>query len=1093
MKDTPFGRITRSVRWLRLALFGVIPLLIMLVGGLYWGMQRIVAEQQEKLTIHFLLTANTIAQHERFLWRLQDENARLGALRFSEAAFLQQSPLDGRPGWRLFRGQEQGVHLPFSLICVPRDCPERGHDSWGAGQYLTDAFTSFWSTSPLPSGDAFLIDGDSSLSIATPGIGANADPFPLTQARLLAVDGRIRQALTEHAGPEGEIALEGREILWLRTPELPETMVGVIRAPVPAQTWHGAFGRPVEIYAATLLKLERTALYELATGKTSYDRFWLTHRDRDLLVGRGQAPVTEDPEIPSDVPVREYTAEGLVFRFESRNGRWDALYRVGYARLFSDNAWLALAAGLLFLLGVAGMALFARWYDRRVLAPATHAQRDLVESEAFNRTLIDTTPVALCVMDRGTGELKFGNQLARRWLGLREPEEDPAADSPPFRQLRQKLARVEGPGAIDAFEASDGYILQVAYVPARYRQQNVILCAFTDISTRAEIERTLARAKREADRASAAKSIFLATMSHEIRTPLYGVLGTLELLELTPLSDAQQRHVSTIRSSSGILLQLISDILDTTRIETGQMVLESEAFHPRHLVEDAVAAYAAMAWQKRQLLFATIDPEVPATLCGDPGRIRQILNNLISNAIKFTETGHVIVRLRASGERDGRALIALEVEDTGVGIDAEHRARLFEPFYQIDGGEHEFRGAGLGLSICMQLAKLMGSRIELDSEPGAGSRFSLDLALEREADLDTETDTKAQAEPELSGARIQVRAAHPELADNLCRWLWRWGAQARPAGSPPLADSPDDVLVDVMLADPTPPPSWRGRYVVAGSALAIPMSAAAADGHRLDSIASVIAATLRGETVSGAEPRARSLPEPLGMSVLIAEDNPINRATLAHQLELLGCAVTMAADGVEALAHWRASPHFDAVLTDVNMPRLNGYGLARAIRAEDPRIRIVGVTANAMREEEHKCREAGMTSWLVKPIGLRALYRHLRGETTKASAARTGSDGASASVSDDATLPPQYASLFNDAMRADIAHARATLAAGQPGELLATLHRMRGAMAMLQMSVLIARFEQLEDRIRAEGIGSEAGHEVESAMRALEAELATLG
>lgn len=1083
MKDTPFGRITRSVRWFRFALFGVLPILLILAGGLYWGTQRLVAEREETLKVQFSLLMGYIDMHETLLRRLQDENARLSAPPPGEGASLHPQPLPERPGQSLFRGQEQGMHLPFSMLCAPPDCAAARRHGLHMGPYLSNAYTTFWSTSSFPPGETFLLDRDSSVAFSVPGVRVASGMGELSGEEFLAVTDRVREAFGDRAGSSvRRRGPTGRDVQWLYSPRLPRSMIAVIRAPVSRRVWEGVVAP--DVYAASVLRSQRIAVFDYFLGKPSYDEFWLSQGNGLPLVGEGVPPVdesVEEDDAPGDHPPR-YTRDGLVFRFKSHDGAWEAHYRIGYAQMLRGNAWLPLSALALLVLGVGGAAGFTYWYNRRVVAPAWTAQRELVESEAFNRTIIDTAPVALCVLERNDGVLS-GNALAMRWLGLTEG----ATGSATLDRLRAAIADAWGPDEIPVFVAADGSQLQVAYAPARYRQQDVTLCAFTDISARAEIERTLARAKREADRASAAKSTFLATMSHEIRTPLYGVLGTLELLELTPLSEEQQRHVTTIRSSSGILLQLISDILDTTRIETGQMVLESEPFSPRHLVEDSVAAYAAMAWQKQLLLFAVIDPEVPATLRGDPGRIRQILNNLISNAIKFTETGHVIVRLRASGERDGRALIALDVADTGVGIDAGHRARLFEPFYQIDAGEHEFRGAGLGLAICMRLAKLMGSQIELDSEPGVGSRFSLDLALEREADPDSETDTQAQAAPELSGARIQVRAAHPELADNLCRWLWHWGAQARPAGAPPLADGPDDVLVDVMLADPTPPPNWRGRHVVAGSALAIPMSAAAADGHRLDSIASVIAATLRGETASGAEPQARGLPEPLGMRVLVAEDNPINRATLAHQLELLGCTVTAATDGVEALAHWRASPHFDAVLTDVNMPRLNGYGLARAIRAEDPRIRIVGVTANAMREEEHKCREAGMTSWLVKPIGLRALYRHLRGETTKAQAPRT--DG----ITDDTGLPAQYTGLFNDAMRADIAHTRATLAAGQADELLAILHRMRGAMAMLQMSELIARFEQLEDRIRAEGIGSEAGREVESAMRALEAELAALG
>lgn len=1084
MKNTPFGRVTRSIRWLRLALFGMVPLLIVLVGGLYWGTQRIVAEQQEKLTVHFSLLVQNIDQHESFLWRLQDENARLAVLRFSDAAFLQQMPSTVRPGWRLYRGQEQGVHLPFSLICAAQDCPDRSDDTWGVGQYLTDAFTSFWSTAPLPSGDAFLLDLDRRLSVATPGIGSGKGGNLLTETRLLAVDNRIRQTLIElSAAKGGATGLEGREILWLRTPDLPDSMIGVIRAPIQAQTWHSETGRPAETYAATLLKLERTALYEIATGKPSYDEFWLTHRDQAPLVGVGDVPATGDPGPRADQPVREYTLEGLVFRFKSGNGRWDAYYRVTYARLFSDYAGLGIALGVL-LLGLGGMAVFARGYDRRVIAPAITAQRDLMDSEAFNRAIIDTTPVALCMLDRGSGRLEFGNPLARQWLGLAETDVDAdnAGNAGAFQRLRQRLAQAAGPGTLDGFEAQDGKVLQVAYAPTRYRKQDVILCAFTDVSAHAEIERTLARARREADRASAAKSTFLATMSHEIRTPLYGVLGTLELLELTPLNEEQRRQLQTIQNSSAVLLQIISDILDTTRIETGQLALDVQPFASRPLVEDAVAAYAAMARQKGLRLFAIVDTGVPAWLRGDPARIRQILDNLISNAIKFTETGHVIVRLRVEGGTAGAPVIGVEVEDTGVGIAEEDQAQLFDPFYQVDAASHTLRGAGLGLSICMRLARLMEGRLELDSLPGRGSRFLLTLPLATEAGADEA--------PDLAGARVHVRAGHPELAGNLCAWFAHWGALASPveASVGPIAPiAPDDLLVEVLLAPDAVAMEWPGPRIVGLDAGEMAGAGqVAVDGHHLDELGQAIDAQRRGETVASTV-RAASNPARLGLRVLVAEDNPINRATLDHQLKQLGCVVVTASDGEQALARWREGV-FDIVLTDVNMPRFNGYELTSTLRREGVAVPIIGVTANALRDEEQRCRDAGMTAWLVKPIGLRGLWALLHRHAPKANPL-AGVD-ASPPMADESPLPPQYADLFVDTMRADAASVRAAMERGESAQAAATLHRMRGALAIMGMADLVARFERAEARLRGGQEGATPlGDEVATALAALDAAL----
>jgi len=1071
MKDTPFGRVTRSARWLRLAFFGLLPVLLLLLVGLYWGVNRYLHEQRQQLDIDFALMMGYVGRHEGFLQLLNRHSARLAAPAAASRIVLRDAPLPERAGVHHWLGQEDDVHLAFSLVCAEADCAAARQRMPRIGEYLTEAYSGWWARSVFPAGEAFAIDAASRTTLGVPGIGVASGFAPLTLDQFEAVDARVRQHLAGGT-PPGD---DGAQVAWLRSPQLPGRMIGVIATAVPADYWRNDAGtdRIPELYAATLLDLDRVAILEHGRRTPLYDDFWLTRRDAGLLDGGGAPPAAPRIGLNS-------TRNGWVFHYRDGSGQWDAYYRVGYGGLFRNKPWLLPGAALLVLLGIGGAAAFARWYDRRVVVPALIAQRDLLESEAFNRTIVDATPVALCVLDRASGRLLFGNQRARQWLGLLGDAMD--ADSERLRHLRTALAGVEAMGALEVFAAHDGRELHVAYTPARYRHRDVILCAFTDISAHAEIERRLAQAKRDADQASAAKSIFLATMSHEIRTPLYGVLGTLELLELTPLTPEQRRHLDTIQHSSGILLQLISDILDVTRIETGQMVLESERFSPRQLVEDTVAAYAAMAGQRSLLLFACVDPDVPAWLRGDAGRIRQILANLVSNAIKFTGTGHVMVRLDARPDDDGKAVIRLEVADTGIGIDAEHRRRLFEPFYQVGADEQVIHGAGLGLSICMRLARLMDSRIEVASEPGMGSRFWLELALAREAGAD------APPEPSLAGARVQVRAAHPDLAGNLCRWLRRWGAEAGRADSPPRATGPDDVLLDVLLADAAPPPEWRGRHVVAGNTPVASVSRRA-DAHHLDSIANAILGSLGGAGVAEAEPEPGRLPEPLGLNVLIAEDNPINRATLAHQLQLLGCTVTAAVDGVEALALWRGAAHFDVLLTDVNMPRLDGYALARIVRAEDPGVRIIGVTANAMREEERKCREAGMDSWLVKPIGLRALHRHLRGTHAKVPAAPDGS-GDEDGVDGDAGLPIQYSALFDEAMRADMARVREALAAWQPDGVITTLHRMRGAMAMRQMTALIARFEQLEERIRATGLDDDAAHEVDAAMRALDAELA---
>ena len=309
---------------------------------------------------------------------------------------------------------------------------------------------------------------------------------------------------------------------------------------------------------------------------------------------------------------------------------------------------------------------------------------------------------------------------------------------------------------------------------------------------------------------------------------------------------------------------------------------------------------------------------------GDAGRIRQILANLVSNAIKFTEAGHVIVRLRAVDQPNGNQLLTLQVVDTGIGIGAQEQSQLFLPFYQIDSASHTVRGTGLGLSICARLAKLMNSWIRVTSELGLGSSFSMALAQARGG--------SAPTTPDLAGARVHVRSPHRELSEQVCLWLTMWGARHASAACSRRRRPSPTRLLDVLRSEDGPPSDWGGRYLRAREpGVRGEYGPDALDGHRLDSIGFGIQALLRGDRATPSAEPAEPEFQALGLRVLVAEDNPINQATLRNQLEQLGCTVTVASDGADALSLWPLT-QYDALLTDVNMPKLNGYELASALR-----------------------------------------------------------------------------------------------------------------------------------------------------------------
>lgn len=1088
-QDTPFARITRSSRWLYFALFGILPFALVLVGALYWGLNRIVEQERERLKLDFSILIGYIHAQEQFLSKLRSHSAFLPQENVSTSISLRTSAVADRFGMQLFEGQHTNAELAFSLACEDTlDCPTAGRRLANLGGYLADFYSSYWAASYYPASTIFLVNRADSISLSVPAVGVPAGYELLSPQTFLAVTDsvraelrrlqEVRERLIQQDLPFKSEPGGSGQVHWFRADALPGNMLGLIYADMPQSVWTSAPGTSSAVYAATQFNHQRINIFEKTLRRPLYGGFWLSHRDQGLLLGERPRPDVARDGL-------RYTAEGMVVRITDPSGVWTGVYKVSYNAFFQDNYWLPTIAGLLLLLSLGGGVVSMRWYSRRVVAPALDAQRDIVEKEEFSRTLIETAPVALCVLARPAGAVVFGNSLALQWLGAEAGRQ--LENSPEVNLFLRQVLGATCSGTIANFHATDGRPLYVAYAPTRYNNQDVVLCAFSDISARAIIEHTLAEAKRDADKASEAKSTFLATMSHEIRTPLYGVLGTLELMSLTKLDSEQRQHLERMQSSSAILLQLISDILDITKIETGQLVLESVEFNPRELVQSCTSSYAAMAEQKALLLFCCVDVAVPEWMRGDAARIRQILSNLLSNAIKFSDSGHVIVRLTVGKAVADKTTLVLQVVDTGIGIGKQEQTQLFVPFYQINSSSHTVRGTGIGLSICARLAKLMDSEIRVTSELGLGSSFSLELPLQV-------VPGPAVNAPDLSNISVLVRSPHHELTENTCLWLKRWGAQASPAPIPLPEGKPDEVLLDVLYDGNLDALDWAGHHVLASAAGKPPTARTVKVIPSVEHMASGILGAVRGErTVApGAETGAFA---PLGLSILVAEDNPINQATLQHQLEQLGCEVTLSSDGAEALMFWGLSS-YDVVLTDVNMPRMNGYELARELRAMGATIPIIGVTANAMREEEERCLAAGMTSWLVKPIGLSTLRRHLQGRGSRSP------DITEAMVRPRPPLMPEpepapavpakYRALFMTTMEADLAEMKQALETGDQRLLARTLHRMRGALSVMQMTALTERLEALETMLRSDGLDAAARLEGEALAGSLHGMLADI-
>lgn len=522
----------------------------------------------------------------------------------------------------------------------------------------------------------------------------------------------------------------------------------------------------------------------------------------------------------------------------------------------------------------------------------------------------------------------------------------------------------------------------------------------------------------EAIRANHAKNQFLANVSHELRIPLQSVLGYANLLTDTPLDQEQREYVNTLLNASESLSSIINDLLDISSMEAGKLELEAIPFDLRETLNDLIHMLGSRAREKGLALEVRVDENLPWALTGDPVRIRQVLLNLLSNAIKFTDSGHVLISIEVLGRKEGKVRLRLAVEDTGVGINPEDIPLVYEPYVQLGQRfQRQLPGAGLGLTICRQLVDLMGGSMDLESRPGEGSTFWVELSLQEA------TDGSAKVRPDsrqVQGRRVLVVDSYELSRKITLEMLSRYDVhidavrsagealtalrQAFDAGIPYDATILDgfvpDMDADLLCRQVRSNPQWAEMRLLILSSNpqrgdAEHFRQAGADAFLSKSLRESYLIPILNQlfthdtqqerrfltrfslkTMTDAGSRQREIP--CGrMRVLLVEDNPVNRTLTRRLLEKLGCEVMTANDGQAASSLWQWH-QFDVVFMDCVMPRMDGYEATRQLRAWETnhgrsRVPVVALTASAMEEDEERCREAGMDSFVAKPVNLEML------------------------------------------------------------------------------------------------------------------------
>ena len=755
------------------------------------------------------------------------------------------------------------------------------------------------------------------------------------------------------------------------------------------------------------LKASNLALWEwdLTTGNIFVDRtyFGFLGLDRDaqvLPITELQALVSpEDMQVFRDDVAAAIRGEAPRFQVEHRmrhaDGRWVWLETAGSVSSRDAQGRVTRMTGT-----------NANITERKQL------ERALSNTLRVLRALLETLPLPVVLRD-AERRVTLVNDAFEKMFGVPRKDIvgnylDDASGRAPIRNHRETddelLATRKSQRYETTLQAADGTLFDViiAKTPLMAEDGTItgIASVVTDISQQKRTVEIQERARLAAEAAVQAKSRFLANMSHELRTPLNGVVGMASLLENTALDAKQRRFVRTLKTSAEALITLINDVLDLSKAEAGKLALSTGPFELRREIEQVVGLFGARAYDKGIEIAAHIARGVPTTVNGDSIRLRQVLGNLVNNAVKFTDSGAVLLSVNAIPAGADPAMIEFSVTDTGVGIAPDEQRRIFDAFEQADGSvTRKFGGTGLGLAISRQLVELMRGNMDLRSEPGRGSCFSFRIPMGVEPLELPPVSPAADMGAIVIGLHPLIRSAVCDTISAECSHVISVDAPIQAAEALKVFSTRITrvrIVIDASVAAKIEHAVSALRATVAPRqaevvALMPPdADAAAPTGVTRALVKPMCTADLVAAPVvdTAQSTRIRALPMSGSRGrALVVEDNAVNQEMARAMLDMLGFRVTTASNGHEGVQAAAADPGLDLILMDCQMPVMDGLAAARAIRAAETggaRIPIVALTGNAMPGDREACVAAGMDDYLAKPFSLTALRTMIDRWTSKA-------------------------------------------------------------------------------------------------------------